>query len=78
MANKQKDQYHSRADEYIKRCGKRPCAEWYMRVSIDASEYKLSKKIVAFQKSLRKEMTILAVASIAINMIISILIHKWK
>lgn len=78
MLGKQQDKYHSRADEYIKRYGKRPCAEWHMRVAIDVTEYGLSKKIDASQKKLRKEMATLTVASIAINMIISLLLHKWK
>lgn len=78
MRNKQQEEYHSRADEYLKRYGKRPCAEWYMRVSIDEIEYRLSKKIEVAKKKLRKEVATLSVASIAINTIISLLLRKWK
>ncbi len=70
----QNGRYHSRADEYIKRYGKRYCYEWLMRVKVDESNYWLSERI----KTTQRKMTILTAISIVINLVISFLLHKWK
>lgn len=65
---------NGREDEYIKRCGKRYCYEWLMRVKVDESYHRLSKKI----KVAQRKMTTLTAISIVINLVISFLLHKWK
>lgn len=69
---------HSRSDEYIKRYGKRYCYEWFMRASLDRCYRVLLKSIKDIRTKARKDMAILVVASMAVNLIISCLLRRWK
>lgn len=72
------EKFYSKSNEYIKKYGQRYCHEWFMRSSIDRCYHVLLQKIKDVRTKERKHMAILMAVSMAVNLIISCLLRKWK